>query len=146
MCVRKSVDLIDDKRRKNTDRRGISPQLNKPKTNDEQGLHQPMREKIQRGEHRTAAGQFLRSNTQVRKMTSCLSRASSCWQSTCSHAFKVLTLNHSSTPPRASRMPSIPLIVIPARKESCIRRCLKFFVSIHSSVPYLTKNSQTCPN
>lgn len=67
MGVRESVDLVNNEGCKNANRQRISPQLIEPKTNDEQGLHQPMREKIQRGEHRTPASQFLRSYTQVRK-------------------------------------------------------------------------------
>jgi len=67
MCVSESVDLVDDEGRKNANRQRISPQLVKPKTHNEQGLHQPMREKIKRDEHRATARQFLRSNTQVRK-------------------------------------------------------------------------------
>jgi hypothetical protein len=65
--VSESVDLVNDKGGKNTDRQRISPQFVKPKTNDEQRLHQSVREKIQRGEHRATASQLLRSYTQMRK-------------------------------------------------------------------------------
>ena len=62
-----SIDLVDHKRGKNGDCQRVGPQPIHPQANDEHGFHQSMRQEIKRGEHRAAAGQFLRSNAQVRE-------------------------------------------------------------------------------
>src|ERR1700726_1422 len=67
MCMSESVDLVDHKSRKHADGQRVGPQFIQPEANNEHGLHQPMREKIKRDEHRAATSQFLRSYTKMRE-------------------------------------------------------------------------------
>jgi hypothetical protein len=61
MRMSESMDLIDHEGGEHKNRQGIGPQLVEPKADYQHGFNQTMREEIERSEHGTAAGQFLRS-------------------------------------------------------------------------------------